>query len=86
MDNARTQAEDGGGTVAGSDAFQRQLAAIAEDRVHGAGFLAQRAIWALAQAATTEGATAESVREAASPDCAGATARSTNRGSLGPIR
>ena len=50
---------------AGSDAFQRQLAAIRDDRVHGAALLAQRAIWALAQAATAEGATTESVREAA---------------------
>ena len=49
---------------AGAEAFERQLAAIAEDRTHGTGFLAQRAIWALAQAATVEGATAESVREA----------------------
>ena len=50
---------------AGGEPFQQQLAAIRGDRTHGAAFLAQRAIWALAQVASKESATWESVREAA---------------------
>lgn len=42
-----------------------QLAALLQDRTHGAGFLAQRAVWALGQAAAGEAATQESVKQAA---------------------
>ena len=47
------------------DAFQRQLMAISDDRVHGESFLAQRAVWALARAASLEEATRKSVAVAA---------------------
>ena len=47
------------------DTFRHRLAAIRDDRVHGAGFLAQRAIWAVGQAALDDGATQESVKAAA---------------------
>ncbi len=49
----------------GGDTFRQQLASIRGDRTHGAAFLAQRAIWTLAQIASEEGATWESVTAAA---------------------
>ena len=36
--------------------FQQALEAIRKDRVHGASFLGQRAVWALALAASEAGA------------------------------
>ena len=45
--------------------FQQELAFIRSDRAHGAGFMAQRAIWALAQAASEDDATERSVVAAA---------------------
>ena len=47
------------------EAFREQLAAIRGDRTSGAGLLAQRALWALAQVASAEGATLESVEASA---------------------
>ena len=47
------------------DAVQQQLIALRDDRAHGASFLAQRAVWALARTASVEGATEESVAAAA---------------------
>ena len=47
------------------DTLKRRVAAIRDDRVHGAGFLAQRAIWVVAQAALDPGATMDSVTAAA---------------------
>ena len=48
-----------------AESFQNQLAAIHADRLHGAGFLAQRAIWTMAQMASANGATRDSVGAAA---------------------
>ena len=47
------------------NALHVQLAAVLQDRTHGAAFLAQRAVWALGQAAADEAATQESVKQAA---------------------
>ncbi len=51
--------------IESANALHAKLTALIQDRAHGAGFLAQRAVWALGQAAADEVATQESVRQAA---------------------